>query len=156
MIRLGGAVLGGYVLMAVIVFAGLSLAYLGMGPDRAFRSGVYDVSMLWVVTSLVVGFGAALAGGWVAGRVDGGARGPWVLAVVVVLLGLTLAIPALGGDAVAPGSRLDGPGVFDAMRQARTPVWLMLLNPFMGALGVLLGGGALRPAEPAPRPDLAA
>ena len=31
----------------------------------------------------------------------------------------------------------------DAMGQARTPTWLLLFNPVLGALGVLLGGRAV-------------
>jgi hypothetical protein len=42
------------------------------------------------------------------------------------------------------------------MMDARTPAWAALLNPLLGAVGVLLGGGALRPARPAPEPGVAA
>ena len=67
--RLFGSVLLGYIAMAFAVFAGLSLAFVALGADRAFRPGVFDVSAVWVVVSFIVGFGAALLGGWVARRV---------------------------------------------------------------------------------------
>jgi hypothetical protein len=39
--------------------------------------------------------------------------------------------------------------MFEAMQQAQTPVWVMLLNPVIGAIGVLVGGGAARSEGPA-------
>jgi hypothetical protein len=155
MARVAGAVVAGYVVMFAVVFAGLSVAYLALGPERAFRPGVFDVSGLWVAVSFAVGFGAALAGGWLARGIGRTPRAPWALAAVVVVLGLALAIPALGaGVEVAP--RPEGVGVLEAMQQARTPAWILLANPLLGAIGVLLGGGVLRPAEPAAAPGVAA
>jgi hypothetical protein len=146
--RLIGAVLLGYIAMALAVFAGLSLAFVGLGPDRAFRPGVYDVSALWVVVSFIVGFGAALAGGWVARRIARRALGPRVLAGVVAVLGAMLALTTvMGGAPEAIGLRTEVVGTFEAMQFAQTPFWIMLTNPLIGALGVLIGGSALRSDE---------
>lgn len=140
--RLIGGVVLGYITMAIAVFAGLSLLWMVLGTDGAFRPGSYDVSMAWALVSLVVGFGAALLGGFVSRRVSLVARGPQVLAAFVVVLGVLLALPVLLG-APEVGPRPETVGMFDAMQQAQTPAWIMLLNPLIGALGVLLGGGAL-------------
>ncbi|MBR9990055.1 MAG: hypothetical protein KFH98_09885 [Gemmatimonadetes bacterium] len=143
--RIVGAVLLGYVAMALTVFLGLSLAFVGLGPDRAFRPGVFEVSTLWVAVSVIVGFGAALAGGWVARRIARRATGPRVLAGVVFVLGAALALATLaGGGPEATGPRTEGIGTFEAMQFAQTPFRVMLANPLIGALGVLLGGSALR------------
>lgn len=143
--RIIGAVVLGYIAMALIVFAGLSLAFVGLGPDRAFRPGVFDVSPLWVVVSVIVGFGAALAGGWVARRIARRALGPRVLAGVVFVLGAVLALGTLAGGAPeATGLRTEVIGTLEAMQFAQTPFRAMLANPLIGALGVLLGGNALR------------
>lgn len=143
MMRTVGGVLAGYVAMALIVFACLTAAYLGMGAERAFRPGVYDVSMLWAVVSIVIGFLAAWVGGWVARKIARSRRGPQALAAVVVVLGLALAIPTLGGGLPEAPPRTGAPANMAAMQQARTPAWLALLNPVIGALGVLVGGRAL-------------
>lgn len=153
MSRLIGAVVLGYAAMVCVVFAGLTVAYLAYGADRAFQPGVYDVSALWTVTSLVVGFGAALLGGWVSQVIARRANGPRALAVVVVVLGAALAVPALS-TADAAIMRTGAVGVFDAMQQARTPVWIMLLNPVIGAIGVLIGGGALAGRGRVAAPDV--
>ena len=134
------SVLLGYVAMAAVVFGGLTLAYLALGPGRAFRPGSYDVSALWIVLSIAIGFGAAVLGGWIARRVGRNDTAPRALAGVVLVLGLLLALPALLGTAEPQGVRPDDLASMDAMRQARTPLWIMLLNPVIGAVGVLLGG----------------
>jgi hypothetical protein len=141
--RIISAVVLGYLAMAVTVFAGLTVAYVAIGPERAFRAGAFDVSLMWVAISVVVGLGAALLGGWLARTVSRTPRGPQWLAGVVLVLGLALALPALLSDPAAAVARTDVLGPFEAMMQARTPVWMMLVNPFIGVIGVLLGGRAL-------------
>lgn len=140
MLRTVGGVILGYIAMAAIVFVGLTAAYTLLGPDRAFRPGVYEVSFAWVVVSIIVGFLAAILGGWLARVVGATPRAPQVLAGLVVVLGLALALPALLSEPAAADVRTGAPGVMEAMQQARTPLWLMLLNPVIGAIGVLLGG----------------
>ena len=53
--RLIGAVLLGYIAMVIIVFCGMSLAWLALGPDGAFQPGAYDVTTTWILVSLVIG-----------------------------------------------------------------------------------------------------
>ncbi len=151
MLRLSAAVVLGYITTVVIVFSGLSLLYGVLGADGAFRPGVYEVSMLWIVLSCVIGFAAALLGGWVARRIGRDVKAPRALAVVVVILGVGLALPALLGGMDAVAVREGAPPMFDAMSNARTPAWVLLLNPLLGALGVLLGGGGLRSEPSVPR-----
>jgi hypothetical protein len=149
--RLIGAVLLGYVVVALCVFAGLSAAYVELGPDGAFRPGVYDVSVLWVVISVIVGFVAAVLGGWVARRIARSPTGPRVLAGVIAVVGVAFALVALVGEPAATGVRTEAIGATEAMQSARTPVWLMFVNALIGALGVLVGGKALRSGTgPAP------
>lgn len=141
--RLFGAVLLGYIAMGFAVFAAMSLVYMAIGADGAFQPGTYEVSALWIVVSIAIGFGAALLGGWVARAVARRATGPRVLAAVVAVLGVALALTSMGG-APDPGVRSDTVGTFQAAAVAQTPFWLMLLNPVIGAIGVLVGGRAVR------------
>jgi hypothetical protein len=147
--RLIGAVLLGYVTLALLIFAGLSLAYVVVGADGAFRPGVYDVSTLWIVISFVVSFGAAIAGGWVARRVARTPTGPRVLAGLVVVVGVAMTLATMGATEVA-GARTEAIGAMEAMQVAQTPLWIMLVNPLVGVLGILIGGNALvsRPGNP--------
>ncbi len=64
MLRAIGSVVVGYLTMAVIVFGGLTVAYISLGADRAFEPGGYDISKVWLSVMFVVGVVAALAGGF--------------------------------------------------------------------------------------------
>jgi amino acid transporter len=141
------AIVLGYLVMFVAVMVLLTVAYMAMGVERAFKPESYQVTGLWIAVSVVLSFGAALVGGRVAARVGRGARAAALLAVVVVVLGVILAIPTL--DAPDPGEPRTGEvGNFDAMMNAQQPPFISFLNPVIGAVGVLLGGRRRKPAAP--------
>jgi hypothetical protein len=140
--RIGGVVLG-YITMAAVVFIGLTAAWYALGADRAFRPGVYDVSTLWIALSLVIGFVAALLGGIVVRRISRSVGATYALALLVIVLGVASALPMMVDEPVASAVRTGVPGMTEAMRQARTPLWVMLLQSLIGAVGVLVGGRAI-------------
>jgi hypothetical protein len=148
--RVLGSVVAGYVAMVLVVFAGLSLVWVLLGADRAFAPGTYAVTTTWILLSIVVGFIAALLGGWVSRRIGGTDAGPKSLAVVVVLLGVLLAIPTFGADAAEMVARTGDTPMFDAIGLAKTPAWVNLLNPVIGAVGVLIGGRVIGSRDSAP------
>lgn len=141
MLRSIGSAVVGYIAIFLVVFVSLTGAYLLVGVDRAFRPGVYEVSALWVVISIVVGIGAALVGGWVSRKVAGQALGPRILAGLVFVLGVAMAVPALtaGSDAEAAAEpiavRTSEVGPMEAMQHAESPLIAVLLNPLIGAVG---------------------
>lgn len=94
-----GAVILGYLAMALVVFGGLTVAYLAMGSDTAFRADSFEVSTVWsavsLAVSLAVGFGAAVLGLWLARRVGRTPTAPRALALAVLVLGAMFALPAL-------------------------------------------------------------
>jgi hypothetical protein len=136
------AVVLGYVAMFLVVFLALAAAYALLGAEGAFESGVYLPSTAWIVTMIVVGIIAALVGGCVCATIAGsGSRAPLALAALVLVLGLLMAVPsALDSGEGLPSIRPDGVGMFEAMENARQPLWVALLNPLLGAGGVLVGG----------------
>jgi hypothetical protein len=146
--RLIGGVVLGYLAMAFTLFIALTIAYVAMGDDRAFGAGVYEVTLLWAIVSLIVGFAAALLGGRVARSIAKRAAGPRWLAVIVFALGIGIAVVIALSEPGGTAARTDLVGPFEAMRAAQTPLWLALLNPLIGAVGVLMGGGALGRHEP--------
>jgi len=133
------AVVVGYAVTFVLIFATFTAAYLAMGADRAFQPGSYEVSCLWLTVSFTLGLIASVAGGYVCAAVAGGRQAPLVLALLVVVLGLLMAVPvALAGDAEEKARAGDVANI-EAMNNARQPVWVVFLNPLLGAAGVLLG-----------------
>lgn len=145
MVRAILGVIVGYIVMALLVFCFLTIAYLGMGADTAFRPGTYNVSMLWVVVSCVLGLIAAIVGGLVCALISRSKRAVQVLAGIVFVLGILIAIPALTTVDVRPNNRAGNVPNLQAMQLARTPGWVALINPFLGAAGVLIGSRLKKP-----------
>jgi hypothetical protein len=141
MLRFIGGVVVGYVVMAVCVIVTFTGVYLLLGADGAFQPGSYDVTLSWVVASFVLGIAAALLGGWVCFRIARNRNAVLTLAGIVVVLGLLVAIPALASEDTRPNVRPGDVASFEAMQQARQPAWIALVNPLVGAAGILIGGG---------------
>jgi len=136
--RVIGSVVVGYLVMFVAVFATFSAAYFAIGADGAFRPGSYDVSTTWILLGTVLSFVAAWLGGRVCVAIARDAKGPKALAAVVLILGILFAVPAMKPQPSEP--RPAGVAMMDAMQRAKTPLWVALLNPVIGVIGVLVGG----------------
>jgi hypothetical protein len=140
MLRVIGAVVLGYVVMAAVVFATFTAAYLAMGADGAFKAGTYDVTPLWLAVSLVLSLIAALLGGLVCARVARRGKASIALAGLVLVLGLITAFATMGKPKeLLPAVRTGDVRNMEAMKNAKEPHWLLLLNPFVGVFGVLAG-----------------
>ena len=149
---IGGVILG-YLAMAVFVMLTFTGAFIMMGVDGAFKPGSYDVSAKWMVVSFGLGLVAALLGGWVCSVIAPASKAPLFLAGLVLVLGLIFAIPVLrssGND--APKTRSGDVNAFEAMQEAKQPPAIALLNPIVGAIGVVLGGRLRRRPSSMARP----
>ena len=147
MLRTIGSVLLGYLVMFVVVFAGLTAAYLAMGTNRAFHPGVYDVTVLWLAVMFAISILAAFVGGKVCALVAKSPKAVFGLAGLVLILGLLSAIPALTASGEAKPRSSDVPNL-EAMMNAKQPAWVALLMPVIGVAGVLVGGRT-QPGKPA-------
>lgn len=157
--RLIGSVVAGYVVILILVFVGFAVAARVLGVERVLQPGTYDPSSIWVVISFVLSFAAAVIGGLVCAAVARTARGPRVLAGVILVLGILFALPGIFRSSDAPATRAGSVSAMDALRQGRQPTWIALLNPIVGALGVVVGAGLFaqrRRLGDAPPPDRAA
>ena len=134
-------VIVGYIVMALFVFLTFTAAYLALGTEQAFKPGNYNVSLRWIAISTVLGLIAAIIGGFVCALISKSSRACQVLAGLVLVLGLLVAIPALTTNDVRPNVRAKEVPNLEAMRYARTPKWVALLTPIVGAVGVLVGAG---------------
>ncbi len=135
-----GVILG-YVVIFVCLFVMFTAAYMAMGTDGAFQPGTFDVSGKWVATSFVVGFVAAIVGGFVCAAVAPASKAPAWLAGLVLVLGLLMALPVLfPAETSEPEVRGGEVTMFDSMSKAKRPAWVALADPVVGAVGILLGG----------------
>jgi hypothetical protein len=139
------AVIVGYVVMFVTVFVLLSSAYLGMGTERAFQPGSYEVSVAWLAVMLMVSALAAVVGGKVCRLIARGDRAVYALGGLVLVLGLLSAIPALTATGAEPKPRTGDVANLEAMMNAKQPAWVALLLPVIGVAGVFVGGRSRPP-----------
>ena len=141
--KIAGIVVG-YIGMFIIVFVGLTIAYMMLGADGAFKPGTYELAPMWIAIVLVVGILAAIIGGWLCALIARSLGAAQVLALVVVVLGLLMAIPAFTAEPVMEPRTADVSNM-DAMMRAESPVWMAVLHPFLGAIGVLIGASIRKP-----------
>lgn len=130
-----GAAIGGYVVMFAVAFVLFAGAWFVLGAERGFEPGQWDVSTLWIVVTSALGLVVAVAGGYTASVLSVNRVGPILLAVLIVVAGVFQAMP---DDAVMVGRQVNAT-MFEAMANARMPLWLLILNPILGVIGVGFG-----------------
>ena len=133
------AVIVSYVIMFILIFLAFTAEYQLLGPGHAFKPGSFATSNRWIAIAIAVNLVVAIIGGFICAAIAKGGKAPLVLAVVVFVLGLVLAIPALFiKHEGAPRPRGDLP-MFEAMKKAEEPPWVPFTFPVIGAVGVLIG-----------------
>lgn len=141
------AVIVGYIAMFVLVFLAFTCAYLIVGSEVAFKPGSYEGSTIWIAIAFVINFIIAIIGGLICAVIVKGGRAPIALAIVVFILGIALAIPAVIKHNNNVGLvRAPNTPQLVAVRMAYWPVWVPFTFPFTGAIGVLIGGRLKRRA----------
>lgn len=135
------AVIVGYVVMFVLVFAVFTGAFLLMGPEWSFKPNSFEASNAWNIMALVANLLIAVIGGFFSAAIARGGKAPMVLAIVVFALGMLLAIPTLfANKANANKVRTGNISQMEAMQNATQPAWVPFTFPILGAIGVLIGG----------------
>ena len=130
--------IAGYIVFAIGIFLLFSALYLALGPDRAFLPARYDPTMLWTICAFVLGFIAAVIGGFVAALI-GRSGAVKIMAGLVVLIGAIVVVMLIKENKPDEVRTGDVPNM-EAMMKAREPVWVGVVNPILGAIGVFVGG----------------
>jgi amino acid transporter len=142
MLRAIAGVIVSYLVMAIVitvVFLGL---FLVLGVERVFQPDSYEVSTLWLLVTIALGFGSAIIGGYVCAAISKSQRACQVLALIVLVLGILLCLPKMHED---PHVRAGEVPTWQVMQLAQMPAWLHVLNPVLGAVGVMLGARMKKP-----------
>ena len=141
MLRAIIGVIVGFITMAVLVMVGFAAVYSALGADRVFQEGAWAVTGQWISLTSGVGLIAAIAGGVLCAVIaQRGSMAPAALIVVIVVLGVGEA--AYKHGVVYKGElppREDEITMAQATNNAREPLYVSLLNPVIGAVGVFLG-----------------
>ncbi len=103
----------------------------------------WEQSTTWVVASLVLGLVAAIICGVACALIAvKGSKAPIALAVFIVVMGAISATVQLAkqNSEEQPPPRTAQIGMFEAIQNAQVPMLLLIGNPFVGAIGALIGG----------------
>ena len=139
------AVVVGFIAMALFSFVAWCCVYLVLGADRAFEPESFDVSTLWMVVMVVLSLIGGVLGGFICAAISKSMGVCKVFAGIALALGLLSAIVTIMKE--RPETPRSGDvSVFQAPNVAQTPLWLCLLNPVLGAVGVLVGARKKLPA----------
>jgi H+/Cl- antiporter ClcA len=132
--------------MAAFVFISFTVLYLVLGTEGSFQPNSYQVSLTWMVFSIILGFIAALIGGYICVLIAKNKKAALWLVGIVFVLGLILALPQLNVPEEEMNKIREGdvPNM-EAMQNAKQPALALLLNPFIGALGVWAGSRMWKP-----------
>jgi MFS family permease len=134
------AVILGYVVMAVVIMGGLTVVYFALGQDTVFEAGTYEVTGLWIVVWALASVVAALAGGFVCGKI-GKSKGA-VISLVVLIAVLGAANTAYMMTRETPPEDLIRAGdtsSMEAMTKAQAPTWMYIAEPLIGVFGAMVG-----------------
>lgn len=137
MLRSIVGVIVGYVVISVFFFAVFTGAYFALGVERIFQPDSYEVSTLWLVLSAAISLCGAILGGYVCAAISQSRRTCEVFAGIVLIILILFCIPKMQDP--TPHVRAGEVSNMDAMRLTQMPVWMHVLNPVLGAVGVLLG-----------------
>jgi len=142
-------VVAGYIAMAVLIFILFTTLYLILGAEGAFQPGNYQASTTWLVLSTILGLIAAVIGGLVCVMIAKDHKAAIWLAGLVLVLGIILAIPSLNvPDEEMNKVREGNVDNIEAMQNAKQPPIALILNPIIGAIGVI-AGSRLKKNKPA-------
>ena len=134
-------VIVGYVIMFILNFLGFVTLYAVIGPDQAFEPGLFLASNKWIAISFVIIFITGIIAGLICAAIAKGGKAPLALAIVVIVLGLLLAIPAMmKAQANAKLVRAGNVPQMEAAQKAYWPTWTPFTFPIISAIGVLVGG----------------
>ena len=134
-------VIVGYVVMFILNFIGFVCLYAVIGPEQAFRPHLYLASNRWIAITAAIIFVTGAIAGLICAAIARGGKAPVALAVLVVVLGVLLAIPALAKARANAGmARPAQITQMEAAQNAYWPNWAPFTFPFISAIGVLIGG----------------
>ncbi len=135
------AVIVSYIIMFVLNFLGFVTLYAVVGEAQAFKPRTYLASNRWIAMSFVFIFVSAIIAGLICAVIAKGGKANLALAVVIVVLGWLLAIPAvMKANANSGLVRTGNTPQMEAAQKAYWPIWTPFTFPIISAVGVLIGG----------------
>lgn len=142
--RTVAAVIVGYIVIVIFVMVTFSVTWMLLGPSQAFKSGTVEVTTKWLAIAIPLSLIAAVLGGVTAATISRSGTGVKALALFVVVLGLIFAVINMTSTRPAPPKPISELATMEAASYAKAPMWYDFTIPFLGGLGVWIGGALKR------------
>lgn len=136
-------VIVGYVALSLFFFAVFTGVYFALGVERIFQSDSYEASTLWLMLSAAIGLGGGILGGYICAAISRSKRTCELFAAIVLIILVLFCLPKMRDP--NPHVRAGDVSFVDAMRLTQMPLWMHVLTPVLGAIGVLLGARMRKP-----------
>jgi hypothetical protein len=135
----------GYVALSLFFFATFAGLYRVLGVERIFQPDSYEVAPLWWVLSAAISLVGSMLAGYVCAAISRSKRTCQLFAGIILVVLILFCIPQMRDR--TPHPRAGEISYMDAIQRTQMPIWMHLLNPVLGGLGVLLGAGMKKLAE---------
>jgi hypothetical protein len=134
-------VIVGYVTMFILNFCVFVGLYAVVGPENAFKPHRFLASNRWILMAVVATFITAIIAGLICAAIAKGGKAPLALAILIIVLGWLLAVPAMmkartNADMIRMG---DVPSM-EAAQKAYWPIWAPFALPVIQGIGAVIGG----------------
>jgi hypothetical protein len=135
------AVIVGYVAMFIISLICFVAAFVLTPADFQFVPGGFESTTTFIGIAIVITLVTAIIGGLICASIARGGKATLVLAIVVFVLGMLLAIPAVTKrNANLHLIRTADTTKMEVVNNGYWPVWVPFAFPVVGAIGVVVGG----------------
>lgn len=139
MVRYILAVVVGYVVMAITVMAGFSVAFFA--PQLAFQPDSLDVTNNWIIYTLILSLAAAIAGGFACKMIGRCDKVVLLFAVIAMAVGIGSAVVnAKKPVSTLTREQLATMTMMQKGEHARQPDWYSWTLPFVALVGIVVGG----------------
>src|SRR2546421_5473681 len=82
------AIIVSYIAMFVLFMAIFTCLYFALGVERVFQPDSYEVSMLWIALTLVIGFVVSMFAGFLCAAISKSWRTYQIFALIVFVLAM--------------------------------------------------------------------
>lgn len=137
------AVLLGYLVMFVLIFALFSAIMLGLGIEGTYKPASWEPTTLWIALSFVADLIAAFVGGWVCLRVARDRRAAlWLMGLMLIMGVVSIAMQASAPRTLEQRPPKVSP--MEAAGKSAPPLWAAFGHVAFGLAGVWLARGTYK------------
>lgn len=147
MLRIIAGIIVGFIVMAVLVMITFIIPMSVMGLQNILKPDSYWTTDSFNIIVLIGGTIASIIGGLVCGLIARDIKAAFALATILIALGAVSVVTNMNKP--DPPARTGDATLQDMQTHGKEPTWFSISKTVLGAVGVLLGAGMVKPRKPA-------